>query len=82
MLNYDLDQVADTISRAIQSNNVPVMQRMKTQVRAMGMGLQPVNRQRAQQLVLLIDRKLSALEAARKRKPKKEKPSGSSAITG
>jgi hypothetical protein len=83
MLNYDLDTIADTISRAIQSNNVPVMQRMKNQVRAMGMGLQPVDRKRAQQLVLLIDKKLAALEATKKRKPKKvEGPSGSSAVAG
>ena len=79
MLNYDLDAISATAEKAIRSNNIPVMRRMLGQVKAMGLGLRPVNRQRAQQLTFLLSKKLKELK-----KPKRTKkaPDVSSASAG
>lgn len=79
MLNYDLAAISETAEKAIRSNNVPVMRRMLGQIKAMGLGLRPVNRQRAQQLTFLLSKKLKELEPKKK---KVKEPSVSSAVAG
>jgi hypothetical protein len=58
MLNMSLDQVAEQAQRAIRTNNMPMMGRLLGQLRAMGRGLQPLDRPRAQQLALMLERNL------------------------